>query len=190
MRITGGELAGRRIAVPRGDVRPTSDRVRESLFAILGDLAEASVLDVCAGSGALCFEALSRGAASVVAIDRAAAPVAQIRANAESLGVADRIRTLRMDASAAVKKLGRGGERFDLLLLDPPYAAGLSEVLLENALAAGILAAGAQVVVESDRRHPLGDVADLEREDERRYGDTVVTFHRAGARTRAIASED
>ncbi len=171
-------------------MRPTSDRVRESLFAILGELTGLAVLDVCAGSGALGFEALSRGAVSVVAIDRGAVPIAQIRSNAKSLGVAERIRTLRMDASAAIVKLGRAGERFDLVLLDPPYGAGFSETVLENAAEAGILAAGAQVVVESDRRHPLGDVAELQREDERRYGDTLVTFFRAGATPRTIAAED
>ncbi len=160
------------------------------MFAILGDLSGASVLDLCAGSGALGFEALSRGAVSVVAVDRAAASVAQIRDNARSLGVDEQVRTRRMDASAALTRLGRAGDRFDLVLIDPPYADGLGAALLASPELKAVLARAAQVVVESDRRHPLGDVADLEREDERRYGDTVVTFHRAGATTRAIASED
>ena len=190
MRITGGQLAGRRIAVPRGDVRPSSDRVRESVFAILGDLSEAAVLDLCAGSGALGFEALSRGAASLVAVDRAAAAIGQIRANARTLGVEERVRTLRADALAALTRLGREEARFDLVLLDPPYAAGLYETLLARAAQSAILGQGCQLVVESDRRHPVGRVAALEREDERRYGDTLITFYRAGATTPAAAQED
>ena len=142
------------------------------------------------GSGALGFEALSRGADSLVSVDRAAAAIAQVRANARTLGVEERVRTLRADASAALGRLGREGARFGLVLFDPPYAAGLHQTLLAKTVQAGILAERCQVVVESDRRHAVGRVAGLEAEDERRYGDTLVTFYRAAATATAIAQED
>ncbi len=183
MRITGGELAGRKITAPRSDARPTSDRVRESVFAILGDLSGQAVLDLCAGSGALGFEALSRGADSLVSVDQASASIDRIRENARSLGVAPGVRTLRMNALTALARLGRARDCFDLVLIDPPYADDLAAGLAEGVVLAGILDSAGQVVVESDRRHPLGDVPGLQKHDERRYGDTLVTFYRAKAHT-------
>ena len=181
MRITGGELAGRRIGVPPGDVRPTSDRVRESLFAILGDLSDCVVLDVFAGSGCLGFEALSRGAAFATFIDRAPAAVSQIRASGASLGLEDRIRTIRGEAAAALKRLGREAGAVDLVFLDPPYAAGLAEPTLDAVVQSGILAPEGQVVVETDRRHPPASATGLHPEDQRTYGDTIITFFRSAA---------
>jgi 16S rRNA (guanine966-N2)-methyltransferase len=149
--------------------------VRVALFARLGDLSGARVLDVYAGTGALGIEALSRGAAEVVFIERAPQSLAVLRANLASLELGAAARILAGEAIRAIRRLGRAGERFDLALLDPPYAAGEVGRALEALVAAQILAPGALVVVESGRRHPVPGVQGLAPVDERRYGDTVIT---------------
>jgi 16S rRNA (guanine966-N2)-methyltransferase len=175
VRITGGRFAGRRLSVPRGEVRPTADRVRESLFARLGDLAGKCVLDLFAGSGALGFEALSRGAANVVFADRSPAVLATLRDNAERLGVQDAVDLRRGDAGAVLRRLA-GGRPFDLVFLDPPYASDRLAAALSALVELALLAPGALVVAESDRRHPPGPVEGLAAIDERRYGDTLITW--------------
>ncbi|RIK91634.1 MAG: 16S rRNA (guanine(966)-N(2))-methyltransferase RsmD [Proteobacteria bacterium] len=176
MRVTGGELKGRRIRVPSGaSVRPTADRVRESVFARLGDFEGASVLDLFAGSGALGIEALSRGAASAVFVERAGAVAAVLRSNLDSLDLANRSRVLRADAPGAVRRLAQEGLRFDLVLLDPPYAEpDAAERTLRALATSGILARHATLVVEASRRAPPAAVEGLVAVDERRYGDTLV----------------
>jgi len=175
MRITGGELAGRLIRAPHSDTRPTADRVRESLFARLGPLAGRRVLDLFAGSGALGLEAWSRGAAEVLFVDRATQAVACVRGNLAALGPLEGTAVQRGEALPVLRKLARAGRRFDLVFVDPPYASDLAARVLEALPGLGILAEGAEVVVESDRRHPRGDFEGLVQHDERRYGDTVVT---------------
>lgn len=175
MRIVAGRWGGRRIAAPPGEAtRPTSDRVREAVFSILGDLVvEARVLDLFAGSGALGLEALSRGAASAVFVDAAAAAARAIRANLDALGGEGEI--VRADALAALGMAVRAGQQYDLVFLDPPYRRASA---LAPALGVGleaVLAPGARVVTESDRRAPL-DLS-LPLLDERSYGDTLIRFH-------------
>lgn len=175
MRVVAGIYGGRRLVAPPGSAtRPTSDRVREALFSILGASVDgARVLDLYAGSGALGIEALSRGAASAVFVDRAPKAIVAIQANLEALGIEADVR--RMEARSALRTALARGEAYDLVLLDPPYrrAAGLGRELSE-ALAA-VLAAGARVVSESDRRDPLA--LEFELAGERRYGDTVIRIH-------------
>jgi 16S rRNA (guanine966-N2)-methyltransferase len=149
--------------------------VRVALFARLGDLDGARVLDLYAGTGALGIEALSRGAREVVCIERATRSLAVLRANIESLGLTQQVRILADDAVRGVQRLGREAASFDLALLDPPYAAGEVGRALEALVAARVLAPGATVVVESGRRHPVPGVEGLAPIDERRYGDTVIT---------------
>jgi 16S rRNA (guanine966-N2)-methyltransferase len=177
VRVTGGRLAGRRLRVPRGDrVRPTADRVRESLFAHLEHRASfvgQRVLDAFAGTGALGIEALSRGAAEAVFVERAAPVRAVLVTNLEVLGVAAEARVLRADARSALRRLAAAGERFDRVFLDPPYGSeALAEVL---PLAAALLAEGGELWVESDRRDPLPSTPGLAILDARQYGDTSVT---------------
>ncbi|MBA3329146.1 MAG: 16S rRNA (guanine(966)-N(2))-methyltransferase RsmD [Solirubrobacterales bacterium] len=174
MRIVAGRFGGRRLSAPAGDAtRPTSDRVRESLFSVLGPLEGACVLDLFAGSGALGIEALSRGATSAVFVDRSAQAVAAIRANLGTLGIEAEVR--RMEARAALRTASARGEAYDLLFLDPPYrhAAGLGRELSEAVRA--VLAPGARLISESDRRAPLELTLPLS--DERRYGDTLIRIH-------------
>jgi len=175
MRVTGGKLGGRRLRAAPSGTRPSSDRVRVALFARLGDLEDARVLDPYAGTGALGIEALSRGAREVVFIERAPRALAVLRANLASLELTSVSRILTGDAVRGIQRLGRESARFDLALLDPPYAAGEVGRALEALVAAEVLAPGATVVVESGRRHPVPGVAGLAPIDERRYGDTVIT---------------
>jgi 16S rRNA (guanine966-N2)-methyltransferase len=175
MRVVAGLYGGRRLVSPSGSAtRPTSDRVREALFSILGPAVEgARVLDLFAGSGALGIEALSRGAATAVFVDSSARAVAAIRTNLETLGIDADVR--RMDARGALRTPSEPSDPYDLVFLDPPYrrAAELGRELSE-ALPA-VLAGGARVVSESDRRAPLELAFPMT--DERRYGDTIIRIH-------------
>ena len=177
MRVVAGSLGGRRLAVPPGrEVRPTSDRVREALFSTLGPLDGARVLDLFAGSGALAIEALSRGAATAVLVERDARAAATIRANLEALGLADPQATLVVrPAAAALSTALERGDAYDLVFLDPPYrqAPDLGADLTTSL--EPLLAPGARVVTESDRRAPL-DLS-LPVVHERRYGDTLIRIH-------------
>jgi len=177
VRVTGGRLGGRRLRVPRGDrVRPTADRVRESLFAHLahhGGLEGRRVLDAFAGSGALGIEALSRGAREAVFVERAAPVAALLRGNLEGLGLEAVSRVVRADARSAFRRLHAAGERFDLVLLDPPY--GLAELAEALAEAAPLLAEGGALWLESARRDPLPSPAGLAILDARPYGETQLT---------------
>jgi 16S rRNA (guanine966-N2)-methyltransferase len=180
MRVISGTLGGRRISGPPGtDTRPTSDRVREALFSALGDIADATVLDLFAGSGALAIEALSRGARRAVLVDDDRRAAAVIRRNLETLEL-DRSRATlrRRDALRALHDAREAGETYDLVFLDPPYrlAAGLGPVLADSL--APVLAPGARVIGESDRRTPL-DLPGLSTTFERRYGDTLLRIHKA-----------
>lgn len=181
MRVIAGALRGRRFAVPRRGVRPTSDRVRESLFASLGDVSDTVVLDLYAGSGALGIEALSRGAASVVFVEQATSCASVLSRNLEALGLLERSRVLRVDALRGIRMLAREGAGFDLVLADPPYAADALASLLPELVESGILHTGATLVVERGRRHSVPAVAGLTLVDDREYGDTVLTRLTASA---------
>lgn len=184
MRVIAGIHRGRKLApVPKG-VRPTSDRVRESIFARLPPLQGCRVLDLCCGTGALGIEAISRGAESVVFVDRAGASLAALARNLETLGIRS-ARSLRAEVGAAVARLAREGACFDLVFLDPPYASGVGTRALEALAEAGILAPEALVVVEGPKRNPLQPPGAFAIEDERDYGDTRVTRLRPGAEMRS-----
>lgn len=177
MRIVAGLYGGRRLIAPRGDAtRPTSDRVREALFSVLGPLDGLRVLDLFAGSGALGLEALSRGAAHVTFVDDANAAIRAIQANLDALGVPrERVTVQRREARAAVRAARAARHEYDLVLLDPPYRLApelgreLSPALAE------LIAVDGRIVCESDRRAPLG--LELPMTDERRYGDTLIRIH-------------
>jgi 16S rRNA (guanine(966)-N(2))-methyltransferase RsmD len=177
MRVIAGRYGGRRLTAPPGAAtRPTSDRVREALFSILGPRVEgARVLDLFAGSGALGIEALSRGAAAATFVDAAPAAIRVLRANLSALEIEAEV--VRADALAALRTARAAARQYDLLFLDPPYrhaerlAPALSEAI------DGLVAPGGSVVSESDRRAPLA--LDLQLTDERRYGDTLIRIHGA-----------
>ncbi len=174
MRVVAGRYGGRRLKAPAGAAtRPTADRVREALFSILGDVAGLRVLDLFAGSGALGIEALSRGAAEAVFVDKAPRAVAAVKANLEALGLEAKVH--RRAALAYLDGASREAP-FDLLFCDPPYdAAGpLAEPLAERLPA--VLSKNARIVTESDKRSPLQLPLPLLRE--RTYGDTRIAVYR------------
>ena len=179
LRIIAGDLGGRRIEVPSGArVRPTAERVREALFSIVGAaVRDARVLDAYSGSGALGFEALSRGARSVVFLESDRATLGVLRANAARLGVEDRSSFLLGPAAQSLRG-GRGAGPFDLILADPPYAAGQAERFLP--LAAERLAPGGRIVVEREtgREPPDPRPFGLERFRTARYGGSSLDLYR------------
>jgi 16S rRNA (guanine966-N2)-methyltransferase len=175
MRIVGGELGGRVLRAPHGAAtRPTSEKVREAIFNILGAVEGARVLDLFAGSGALGIEALSRGAAHAVFVDAGKPALAAIRGNLRELGLESHADVLAMDAVLAARRVPAAP--WDVVFVDPPYASDLA-VRAVSALPAGSLAPGARVVIEHDRRGtPPDALGSLIRTDQRRYGDTMVSF--------------
>ena len=176
MRVVAGTLGGRALRAPKGTAtRPTSDRVREALFSILASVEGARVLDLFAGSGALGIEALSRGAATATFVDSAAGAVAAVRRNLDELGLEGEV--LRMAALRALACTPVSERQYDLVFLDPPYRLASSLGPQLSTALPPILARGARVVVESDRRGPLG--LDLELLRERQYGDTLIRVHAA-----------
>lgn len=173
MRIIAGSLGGRQLLAPKGwKVRPTSERVREALFSALGDIEGSRVLDLYCGTGALGIEAISRGAAEAVMVDRDTRPA---MGNVHNLGLVGQIDLVKAEATEWIDAAPAGS--FDLVFLDPPYrdAPVIAEKL--GPLLGRVLAPGGRVVAESDRRAPL-EFPTLETVRERRYGRTVVTFHR------------
>jgi 16S rRNA (guanine966-N2)-methyltransferase len=178
MRVIAGSLGGRRLKAPVGRVtRPTSDRVREALFAMLGELHGASVLDLFAGSGALGIEALSRGAQRAVFVERDARAVKVLRANLEALGIEpDSAEVHRADALVALQSARTRKETYDLIFIDPPYSHARDWGPELTAMLPSLSRPAARIVVESDRRAPLQLL--LEVAQQRRYGDTSITIHR------------
>ncbi len=168
MRIVAGEFGGRRLVVPDDPrVRPTADRIREAWFSILGGGEDrgARVLDLYAGSGALGFEALSRGARHVTFVEIKGSSLAAIKSNIAALGVADRCEVVRRDALRFVERLPRLA--FDLALADPPYAHRAAELVVERFRANPF---ARTLAVEHEASREVGG------DETRRYGDTAITF--------------
>lgn len=180
MRVIGGTLRGRKLRATRGQrVRPTSSRAREALFDILGDCEGLRVLDLFAGSGALGIEALSRGADFAVFVDLSYSAVRRVRQNLSECGLEPRSRVIQGEAGRILRKLAAAGERFSLILIDPPYEKGLVKRALSVIGERGLLLPGSMVVAEHHASEPLEEgIEGLQRMDQRRYGDTLITFWR------------
>jgi 16S rRNA (guanine966-N2)-methyltransferase len=182
MRVVGGRLRSRPIAGPKADsLRPTADRLRESLFNILahayGDpITGARVLDLFAGTGALGLEALSRGAAFVLFVDDGAEARALLRSNVDVLGAGGASKVYRRDATrlGPVERLAP----FNLVFLDPPYGKGLAEKALAAARDGGWLAQGALIVVEEATEAEFAPPEGFDELERLNYGDTQLVFLR------------
>jgi 16S rRNA (guanine966-N2)-methyltransferase len=182
MRIIAGRHRGRTLVAPEGDaVRPTSDRAREALFNILahGDLAangppyaDATVLDAFAGTGAFGLEALSRGAAAAIFLEKSRPAIAALQRNVATLGEEGRSRVITGDATAPPKAPAAAS----LAFLDPPYSKGLAAPALTGLAAAGWLAPNALVIVEVAATETLASPAGFSSIDERRYGIAKLLF--------------
>lgn len=176
MRIVAGKWRGRTLRAPKGlAVRPTSDRVREAIFDMLGGRVEgAAVLDLFAGSGALGLESLSRGSSSAVFVESDPAAFGVLQKNIDSLGAAEAEGHL-MDYRQAIRRLRARSTRFGIVFLDPPYGKGLAAESAAGLVRAGLLQPGCTVVVEEAFRSPEASFpADWELTVDRRYGDTRV----------------
>lgn len=183
MRIIAGRFKGAALATPKGQgTRPTSDRLRETIFNILahglgdaGDCVEgARVIDLFAGTGALGIEALSRGARSCLFVEEAVEPRGVIRRNVETLGLTGATKIFRRDAT----RLGEAGtiEPFTLLFADPPYNKGFGEKALAAAIAGGWLKPGAICVLEEDAKAGIDIPAGFTELDRRTVGDSQILF--------------
>ena len=182
MRIVGGEFRGRPLKGPSTQaVRPTSDRLRESLFNLIahnypGALEGVRVIDLFAGTGALGLEAISRGARFGLFVDDSTEGRALTRENVEALSLGGRTRIFRRDAT----KLGaaNAGDVFDLAFLDPPYGKGLAPLALVSLRDGGWLTPGALVLVEEEAGADIGTPEGYQLLEKRTYGDTQVVFLR------------
>jgi len=186
MRITGGHAARRILKVPKGlDVRPTPDLVKQAVFNSLGDrVVGARVLELFAGSGALSLECLSRGAASVVCIEKSHRHAEFIRKNATTAGFGGILATRTQDVFPAMAQLVEGGQQFDLILADPPYgeknvnrrSTSLAQQLLDDKNLPRLLAPEGRFVLGHTKRDTLELVAPWTEIKLMRHGDTLMRF--------------
>lgn len=179
MRIIGGEARGRQIRMPKGcRIRPTADRVKESLFSILCSLEGCAFLDVFAGSGNVGLEAISRGAGCAVFVEQDRRLAAAIGENLRSLGMEKRAEVINTDARRAVEGLARRRMRFDLLFADPPYDDGFVVEVFRWLEGNDLLTESGLVVLQHSVRETVEGAClrTLAITDQRRYGDTMLSF--------------
>jgi 16S rRNA (guanine966-N2)-methyltransferase len=183
MRVIGGRDRGRRLRAPRGlETRPTADRVRVTLFDVLGPaVTGARVLDLFAGTGAVGIEALSRGAARVVLVERDQAALRALRANLGALGASRAAaRVLAGDVLRLLPTIGAQEGPFDLVFIDPPYTTTLAGRTLEALVGTRVCREGSEIVVQHSTRTELAAVRGLAAHRRpRRFGDTALAFFRA-----------
>ncbi|MCB1497772.1 MAG: 16S rRNA (guanine(966)-N(2))-methyltransferase RsmD [Bauldia sp.] len=180
MRVVGGEFRGRRLmAPPSNAIRPSSDRLRQTLFDVLAHrfedaVRDARVLDLFAGTGALGIEAISRGARYALFVEEDATARGLIRSNVEAMGLTGKTRIFRRDAT----RLGEAGTvgSFSLVFADPPYGGGLGERALAAALSGGWMGEGALAVLEERRSAEVAPVPGLDVVDRRDVGDSQLVF--------------
>jgi 16S rRNA (guanine966-N2)-methyltransferase len=180
VRIIAGTAKGRVLKVPRNtEVRPTADRVKETIFNVLGQWLDGeAVLDLYAGVGGLALEALSRGAERVTCVERDKIVLATLAENIRALGFAAQASTLLKSSERAIAWLGARAATFSLVFSDPPYASEVGAMTLQSLDKSGVLKDGARIVIEHSRHEALPEqVGSLERVDERRFGETTVSFY-------------
>jgi len=183
MRITGGQAKGIPIRAPKGaHTRPTSDKVRQALFNILGArVSGRRVLDVFAGSGALAIEALSRGASYAVLIERAPASVLAIESNLEKTAQANKAEIIRADFRSGLRRLGGRKDSFNLVFIDPPYEKTMFEDLISLFSKHSIISRESIIIVEHFKKVEAPRIiADIPLVQKRIYGQTCLSFFDAG----------
>ena len=182
MRIVAGKYKGRLLRTLRGqDVRPTSDRLRETLFNVLAPrIDETRFLDLCAGSGAVGIEALSRGSAHITLVERSRPACSVIRGNLESLGIGrNEADVVCGDAVQALKRLAQVGSQFDIVFFDPPYASGIYNTVLVLIATEKLLAEDGIIVVEHRAKTPpVSELPAIEAYRQIKQGESALTFMR------------
>ncbi len=179
MRIVGGAAKSRRIySPPKSKIRPTSDGIKESLFNMLRDVSGKSFLDLFAGSGGVGLEALSRGAAKVVFVEKSPVMISAIKRNLKELGLGGQSEILEIEAAKGIKQLRKRGETFDFLFADPPYEKGLVEEIFLWLDQADIVASDGVVIIQHSIREDvkIKHTDNFTLTDQRRYGDTLISF--------------
>ncbi|RJP28179.1 MAG: 16S rRNA (guanine(966)-N(2))-methyltransferase RsmD [Candidatus Omnitrophota bacterium] len=177
MRITSGANRGRSLKVPKG-IRPTQEKVRKAVFDILADVEGLSFLELFAGSGAVSFEAASRGAGPLTIVESNAGCVKAIKGNMEALGVKD-ARVLAKDIVSAIIALQNNGNKFDIIFLDPPYYKDLAKKTLQTLSAYDILAPNGFIIIQHFKKDSLIIPQDkFKIVKQSTYGDTILTFCR------------
>ena len=179
VRVISGSARGLKLNTPGDDrVRPTTDRVKESMFNIVQDwVYDSQVLDLFAGSGALGIEALSRGASQAVFCDNSLDSIKIIKSNIEKARVADRSQIVSGDFKRSLRDMEAKNQSFDMIFVDPPYYEGLFEEVLDTIRSCKILKKDGIVIVEHDAKKPIGQVEGLEVYKEKKYGITMLTFY-------------
>lgn len=184
MRIVAGDFGGRRLkAVPGMATRPTTDKVKEALFNIIGPYFDGGrSLDLFAGSGGLSIEAVSRGVEHAVLIDKQYAAIKTIKDNVAVTKAPEKFEILKRDANRALKELADRGDQFNLVFFDPPYAQQKIAEQMATLRELGLLAGGARIICETDQQAQLPDDIDgfdfVERRD---YGITELTIYALGS---------
>ena len=179
LRIISGTVRGRRLATQRGEsIRPTSDRIKESIFNILGEQIEGEVvLDLFAGTGNLGIEALSRGARKVLFVEKGRRAVSLIQKNLLTCGLEASAEILMSDVHRAIGVLHRRGEVFDVILMDPPYGRGFVALTLKRLQSQRIYHERSILVLQHDRREPLPDPGGAwNLLQQRKIGDTILSI--------------
>ena len=179
VRVISGSARGLKLNTPGDDrVRPTTDRVKESMFNIVQDwVYDSQVLDLFAGSGALGIEALSRGASQAVFCDNSLDSIKIIKSNIEKARVVDRSQIVSGDSKRCLRDMEAKNQSFDMIFVDPPYYEGLFEEVLDTIRSCKILKKDGIVIVEHDAKRPIGQVEGLEVYKEKKYGITMLTFY-------------
>ena len=182
MRVIAGSARGMRLVAPRGTgTRPTADRVREALFSILQaklDIEGGLILDICAGTGGLGLEALSRGASYCYFVENDKNALLALLKNITTVGCKESAKVIEMDAVRALKSLSDQDKHFDIIFFDPPYQSSLYSSVTEAINSFRLLADNGIFVAESSFRHPLPDkIGNLIKSDRRVYGDTALEFY-------------
>jgi 16S rRNA (guanine966-N2)-methyltransferase len=178
MRIIGGKAKGRRFVIPAGiRIRPTSDRIKESLFNILPDIHGGRFLDLFAGTGSVGMEALSRGAARAVFVEIERLCIEAMKVHLARFGFSGQEECISTTAERAVQLLGERGERFDVIFMDPPYEEGYVIRTLQQINDNRVLAEDGIVAVQHSARETAEEeTGRMKRIDERLYGDSVLSF--------------
>ena len=182
MRVISGSARGLKLLSPEGlHTRPTTDRIKETLFNIMQpDIYLSDFLDLFSGSGAIGIEALSRGAEFCVFVDNALSSTKIITRNIEAAHVADRSRIIKSDVFAAISDLGKAGEAFDIIFMDPPYAEGFNEPVLKKIVESEILKPDGYIVLERSSDMKLSPINGLEIFREKIFKNTTLTFLKLG----------
>ncbi len=177
LRLVSGSAKGRKLKGPQNNsIRPAAARVRKSLFDILGNLEACRVLDLFAGTGSMGLEALSRGAHHVTFVDTQRAALSLLRHNLQVTGFSQQATLIGKSAASAIDELKRRGERFDIIFLDPPYDQGLVDATLKQLTPHELLEAGGLLLCEHSPRERPTFLGGLEESDQRKYGQTWVSF--------------